>query len=873
VSIQPNQSIPANTTLYVTARYRDKIPVVPGQKYRFGGWYNTQSQGALPAGLSIAFWFFLRVTYSDSTFDDFGTSINNNRATNTYAELATTMTVPTPVGKLVSSMSFYGIAEVINAQERLAAHRYFFHAETYTGVSLTTAHLSAGAASLDYHVADGSTYGRALLARLSAGKPLIDFSETIHIAKHLGNVPDDSGSSRYCVLAIDGNRRGIIDLSQGHLNKNLDNLSDTSTRYAAIEARAEANRVGSGNLVYNGGFDTGDSRNWRNADKEHSTGIDDPDAIVLDTAGLESGYVARYAGNARQVLTSRLIPVNPNKRYYIELRLKGSNTAATFYAGFACFDANKSAIPLSPPGASFSYYLAAAANLPSTYQVYSAVTTPGENAADGSLGFGVMRAGTKFITPLLLLNFNNTVGALEFVDYFKIVEIDSTVRNHPRVSNLDDAGTLDFAPTHRNKHLGNMPDNSGSSRFAVLAIDGSRRAITDWSQSHLNKNADNFADGSTYGRPLLARLNSGKPLIDFSEAIHIAKHLGNIPDDSGSARFAVLVIDGNRRAITDFSQGHLNKNLDNVADTSGRWASPQAGASGDGFQILSNPDFAGGSLTGYSVYDNGATGRITLTAETDTAAPNSSGYRMKIAVTAAGGTIVPGSGGFFRSIGVDSGAFQIDKYHRGSTIIWRIRAKIPSGYNIGWASNAIGDSPTQVWITSQAGTGDWYEYVFKLVTGSTGTFSTTGFFYIDNGSNTAAVTWYVAMCSAVCTSLPAGYGISDIDGNRRALIDFAISHYNKHIDNLADGSTYGRPLLARLNSGKPWIDFSEGIHSGKHLGNMPDDGTNRCAWGTSAQKNAAVDSSGNLLLKNLQKAQRAQTRRQLQATCRARSRK
>lgn len=70
-------------------------------------------------------------------------------------------------------------------------------------------------------------------------------------------------------------------------------------------------------------------------------------------------------------------------------------------------------------------------------------------------------------------------------------------------------------------------------------------------------------------------------------------------------------------------------------------------------------------------------------------------------------------------------------------------------------------------------------------------------------------------------------GALDIAGN----IDMAGSAWvNKHLDNLPDGTTYGRALLARLSSGKPWIDFAEAIHANKHLGNISDDsGSNRHA--------------------------------------------
>lgn len=61
------------------------------------------------------------------------------------------------------------------------------------------------------------------------------------------------------------------------------------------------------------------------------------------------------------------------------------------------------------------------------------------------------------------------------------------------------------------------------------------------------------------------------------------------------------------------------------------------------------------------------------------------------------------------------------------------------------------------------------------------------------------------------------------------------------------------PLASRLNGGKPWVDFSEGIHANKHLGFIPDDpGSNRHA-ATSTQLTGGdraavgfVDAAGTL---------------------------
>jgi hypothetical protein len=72
-------------------------------------------------------------------------------------------------------------------------------------------------------------------------------------------------------------------------------------------------------------------------------------------------------------------------------------------------------------------------------------------------------------------------------------------------------------------------------------------------------------------------------------------------------------------------------------------------------------------------------------------------------------------------------------------------------------------------------------------------------------------------------------------------------HLNKQLDNIPDGSTYGRHVLSDMTGNR--IDFSKPL-LGKHLDNIPN-GTNRAAWDTIAQKTAAVDASGNLLLKNI----------------------
>lgn len=160
-----------------------------------------------------------------------------------------------------------------------------------------------------------------------------------------------------------------------------------------------------------------------------------------------------------------------------------------------------------------------------------------------------------------------------------------------------------------------------------------------------------------------------------------------------------------------------------------------------GWQAFSNPEFAGGSLSNYLVYDNLASGQVTLASEVDAAAPNTTGYRMKIHVAGAGTS--PGQGGFINPMTADSGTYIANTYHRRMKYLRRVIAKIPIGFSINEVSNAMGTDFTRSARTSLAGTGDWTEYVWETHVGSYGTFATAGHIYIS-GTLSGAIDWYVA---------------------------------------------------------------------------------------------------------------------------------
>ena len=113
--------------------------------------------------------------------------------------------------------------------------------------------------------------------------------------------------------------------------------------------------------------------------------------------------------------------------------------------------------------------------------------------------------------------------------------------------------------------------------------------------------------------------------------------------------------------------------------------------------------------------------------------PNTSGYCLKITTN---GEAKPGLGGFTFA----------NNCRYNAVFITKITAKIPVGYSIAWASNAYGDNGEQKWLSSTAGTGDWYDYYCKVKCGNSGDISSTNFFYLVGPQASAKnpVTWYVS---------------------------------------------------------------------------------------------------------------------------------
>lgn len=181
---------------------------------------------------------------------------------------------------------------------------------------------------------------------------------------------------------------------------------------------------------------------------------------------------------------------------------------------------------------------------------------------------------------------------------------------------------------------------------------------------------------------------------------------------------------------TEISQTKTDINL--VSTVSGN-ARLIALAMSKGKMLNRDPEFRS-STNGIIRYTNGDTGNVVVERTTDVNLPNQSGYKLKITTS---GPATPGLGGFYFGTQTRANAVFITRF-----IAW-----VPVGYRIEWNTNATGTGSTSKWLTNNVGTGDWEEYAYYVKCGSSGTFSSTNFFYLAGGSGSLPVTWYLAFAT------------------------------------------------------------------------------------------------------------------------------
>lgn len=180
-------------------------------------------------------------------------------------------------------------------------------------------------------------------------------------------------------------------------------------------------------------------------------------------------------------------------------------------------------------------------------------------------------------------------------------------------------------------------------------------------------------------------------------------------------------------------------NAANSASTAGTKATNAANAAelatamSQGKMLYRDPSFKTGN-NGISAYNNLGNGAVTITRVSGIAGnPNGSGYCLKITTTAAAS---PSWGGFYWA--TSSKANRI--------LIVRFIANVPTGRTLTFATNTIGTGHAGKWLTTNVGAGKWQEYAYKIVCGTSGTFSSTAFFYLTGGTTpttSAPLVWYL----------------------------------------------------------------------------------------------------------------------------------
>lgn len=182
---------------------------------------------------------------------------------------------------------------------------------------------------------------------------------------------------------------------------------------------------------------------------------------------------------------------------------------------------------------------------------------------------------------------------------------------------------------------------------------------------------------------------------------------------------------------------------------------------GSGKPIYTDPEFASGKNSVATYNNSTSTGTVTITRGTYSSfnlnnSGNSSGYVLKIT---AYGSPTPGNGGFFQTIDSKSNGVFVQIF----------RALIPTGYTVQTASNSMGASYQDKWITDNVGTGKWEWYGRIVHCGNGGNFSSGGHVYLagEKGTESNPIVWYLSYCNVI--DVTSG----NYDGLRTRLSDSA----------------------------------------------------------------------------------------------------
>lgn len=166
------------------------------------------------------------------------------------------------------------------------------------------------------------------------------------------------------------------------------------------------------------------------------------------------------------------------------------------------------------------------------------------------------------------------------------------------------------------------------------------------------------------------------------------------------------------------------------ADGAEQRAKELATAMTSGLMLYTDPTFKK-SNNSVLVYNNSGGSGVTINRIAAPAdAPTDSTHILE--VTHSVDATSPNHGGFtFRT-----------NTRANATFIVRFIAKLEVGRSFAFATNATGTGGTNKWLTSNVGTGNYEEYIYKVQCGSSGSFSSTNFFSVVGGSR--PFTWQLA---------------------------------------------------------------------------------------------------------------------------------
>lgn len=143
-------------------------------------------------------------------------------------------------------------------------------------------------------------------------------------------------------------------------------------------------------------------------------------------------------------------------------------------------------------------------------------------------------------------------------------------------------------------------------------------------------------------------------------------------------------------------------------------------------------------FNGCQVYNNMFNGNVKLTI-VQKSSDNPYAFAKKELKIETTGAATPGHGG----------VVQIIQARASAVFVRRVIAKIPKGYSLEHAENAMGVGTVIKWLTPHVGTGTFTEYIYMYQCGASGNFSTGGFMYLWGGATATAdkpVVWYIASC-------------------------------------------------------------------------------------------------------------------------------